>query len=105
MTLIFFFIQRIILICLPLLVSSSAITCLQFPHGETLSAMSPFSVIAVMAMATGLSSGKFETAAAKAVLSAQVPEGKAAFSTFEPCTILPDSSLTAAPTLNFEYGA
>ena len=40
-----------------------------------------------------------------AFLSAHIPDGNAAFSTFVPQTIIPLSSLTAAPTLNFEYGA
>ena len=40
----------------------------------------------------------------QAILSVQITEGKAAFSTLNPDTILPDTSLSAAPALNLEYG-
>jgi hypothetical protein len=72
------------------------------PHGETGSVVKPLSLSAAIANATGLSPGKFEEAFENALLSAQMPEGNAAFSTFVPRTIFPLSSLTAAPTLNCE---
>lgn len=104
-TMILFLPARINLILFPLLASSSAITCLQLPQGVTGSAVNPSSVNAATAIATGLSSGKFDNEADMALLSAQIPEGNAAFSTFVPLTVFPFSSLSAAPTLNPEYGA
>jgi hypothetical protein len=56
-TWILFLPQSMILICFPVLISSSAITWRQLPQGEMHSAVSPSSVIAAIAMATGLSSG------------------------------------------------
>ena len=44
------------------------------------------------------------TAVPRAVRSAQVPTGYAAFSTFAPRTISPDFKSREAPTLNLEYG-
>jgi hypothetical protein len=45
------------------------------------------------------------TIAAIAAASAQVPTGKAAFSTFVPEKMAPESVQRAAPTENPEYGA
>ncbi len=90
---------------MPVLASSSAMTCLQFPHGDGESSVNPLPAKEAMAIATGFSSGKFVIELERAFRSAQIPEGKAAFSTFAPRTIAPLSSLTAAPTLKFEYGA
>ena len=55
--------------------SYSAITCLQEPHGVIGSLIGVFSLIAVMARATGALSGYFELAKNKATLSAHNPDG------------------------------
>ena len=104
-TSVFFLPERIILTGFPCLISSSAISCRQFPQGGTGSSVNSPSEIAAIASAAGFLPGYPDQQADNAHLSAQVPDGNAAFSTFEPETVSPVSSRTAAPTRNPEYGA
>src|SRR5262245_60710959 len=78
--------------------ANSTSTCRQAPHGEW-----PPGV--ATAIATQFFDSPAATALTTADRSAQIVRPYEAFSTLQPVKILPEAVNSAAPTLNFEYGA
>src|SRR2546423_6593908 len=78
---------------------NSARTCRQAPHGNA-----GFLEFVTMPIATK-SFSPAAIAAATADRSAQIVRPNDTFSTLQPLKIFPLLVLTAAPTVNFEYGA